>query len=250
MLGFASTDLNSSYLTNGIDQIPVKYQQILQGPINSGVMFNFTYQYLYERPSSSIVQNFVTYLTTIGTTKDTSPGQAGFANLAFNRPGSGVNRVHNTFYNATLVEGWLSNQTQIGPASVAGYTLFIADLHNQLPSMTYSDYVAYNTPCSALCNVVAYPHYYNRNVTDVDLGFQRFRYFMTGWGGTGRNYYIDLSAGISNSTTELPIQVAEGARGINPSSPYGKIWASEFINDYIGGGRKKLISAHHPYPVS
>src|SRR5467141_5258710 len=92
LLGFASTDLNSSYLTSGIDQIPVKYQQILQGPINSGVMFNFTYQYLYESPSSSVVQNFVTYLTTIGTTKDTTPGQAGFTNLAFTRPGSGVNR--------------------------------------------------------------------------------------------------------------------------------------------------------------
>src|SRR5437899_3199080 len=250
MLGFASTDLNSSYLTSGIDQIPVKYQQILQGPINSGVMFNFTYQYLYESPSSSVVQNFVTYLTTIGTTKDTTPGQAGFTNLAFNRPGSEVNHVHNTFYNTTLVEGWLSNQTQIGPAPIAGYTLFIADLHNQLPSMTYSDYVAYNTPCSALCNVVPNPHYYNRNVTDVDLGLQQFRYFMTGWGGTGRNHYLDLTAGIINSTSELPIQVAEGARGINPSSPYGKIWASEFINDYISGAVNNLFAADQLYPVS
>jgi len=252
MLGFASTDLNSSYLTSGIDQIPVKYQQILQGPINSGVMFNFTYQYLYESPSSSVVQNFVTYLTTIGTTKDTTPGQAGFTNLAFNRPASEVNHVHNTFYNATLVEGWLSNQTQIGLAPIAGYTLFMADLHNQLPSMTYSDYVAYNMPCSGLCipNVVPNPHYYNRNVTDVDLGLQQFRYFMTGWGGTGRNYYIDLSAGISNSTSELPIQVAEGARGINPSSPYGKIWASEFINDYISGAVNNLFAADQLYPVS
>src|SRR5207249_10276571 len=188
--------------------IPVKYQQILQGPINSGVMFNFTYQYLYESPSSSFVQNFVTNLTAIGTTKDTTPGQAGFTNLAFNRPGSEVNHVHNTFYNATLVEGWLSNQTQIGPAPVAGYTLFIADLHNQLPSMTYSDYGADNTPCSALCNVVAYPHYDNRNVTDVDLGCQRFRYFMTARGRPGRNYYIHLAAAISNATTALPTQLA------------------------------------------
>jgi hypothetical protein len=252
MLGFANTDVNSSYLTSGIDQIPVKYQQILTGPINSGVMFNFTYQYLYENPSSNIVQSFVTYLTSIGTTRDTTPGQAGFTNLAFNRPGSEVNHAHNTFYNATLVESWLSNQTQIGPAPVAGYTLFIADLHNQLPSMTYSDYVAYNTPCSGLCipNVVPNPHYYNRNVTDVDLGLQQFRYFMTGWGGTGRNYYIDLSAGISNSTSELPIQVAEGARGINPSSPYGKIWASEFINDYISGAVNNLFAPDQLYPVS
>jgi hypothetical protein len=252
MLGFASNDLNSSYLTSGIDQIPVKYQQILQGPINTGVMFNFTYQYLYESPSSSIVQSFVTYLTSIGTTKDTTPGQPGFNNLAFARPGSQVTHVHNTFYNATLVESWLSNQTQIGAAPVAGYTLFIADLHNQLPSMKYSDSVAYNTPCSGLCipNIVPNPHYYNRNVTDVDLGLQQYRYFMTGWGGTGRNYYIDLSAGISNSTGELPIQVAEGARGINPSTQYGKIWASEFINDYISGAVNNVFAADQLYPVS
>src|SRR5713226_6034593 len=36
LLGFSSTDLNSSYLTSGISSIPVKYQQVLQGPINTG----------------------------------------------------------------------------------------------------------------------------------------------------------------------------------------------------------------------
>lgn len=252
MLGFARTDLNSSYLTKGVDQIPVKYQQILQGPINSGVMFNFTYQYLYESSSSSIVQNFVTYLNLIGINRTTTAGQPGFTNLAFNKPGSEVKQVHNTFYNSTLVESWLSNQTQIGPAPTAGYTLFIADLHNQIPSMTYTDYVAYNTPCSGTCipTAVPNPHYYNRNVTDIDLNLQQFRYFMTGWGGTGRDYFLDLSAGISNSTGELPIQVAEGARGINPSTPYGTIWASEFINDYIAGVVNNLFAADQLYPVA
>src|SRR5207245_9176855 len=65
LLGFSSTDLNSSYLTSGINQIPVKYQQVLQGPINTGVMFNFTYQYVYERPNSTLVQSFVQYLNSI-----------------------------------------------------------------------------------------------------------------------------------------------------------------------------------------
>src|SRR5712664_526305 len=54
LLGFSSTDLNSSYLTSGISSIPVKYQQVLQGPINTGVMYNFTYQYVYEAASSAL----------------------------------------------------------------------------------------------------------------------------------------------------------------------------------------------------
>src|SRR2546425_789924 len=35
LLGFSNTDLNSSYLTSGINSMPVKYQQVLQGPINT-----------------------------------------------------------------------------------------------------------------------------------------------------------------------------------------------------------------------
>src|SRR5690348_4422717 len=62
LLGFSSTDLNSSYLTSGIDQIPVKYPQILQGPINTGVMFKFTYQYVYEHPNSALVRTLPQYL--------------------------------------------------------------------------------------------------------------------------------------------------------------------------------------------
>src|SRR5207245_5122823 len=72
LLGFSNTDLNSSYLTSGINSIPVKYQQVLQGPINTGVMFNFTYIYVYERPNSTVVQSFVQYLNSIVKKPDTS----------------------------------------------------------------------------------------------------------------------------------------------------------------------------------
>src|SRR6266571_8200458 len=74
MLGFSSTDLNSSYSTSGINSIPVKYQQVLQGPINTGVVFNFTYQYVYEKPDSTLVQSFAQYLNSIGKKEDTVPG--------------------------------------------------------------------------------------------------------------------------------------------------------------------------------
>jgi hypothetical protein len=255
LLGFSNTDLNSSYLTSGINSIPVKYQQVLQGPINTGVMFNFTYQYIYEKPNSTLVQSFAQYLNSIGRPQDTVPGQlvSGLSNPALDNSSTRVNRVHNYFYDASKVENWLtSNQTLFGPVPTAGYTLFIADLNKTIPSLSYRQYQAYNTKCPAICvnNTTAQAHYYNRTVTDPDLGLQLTRHYMTGWGGTGRIYYADLSAGTSYWTDELPIQVAAGARGVNLSTPYGRIWAAEFINDYIFGAVYNLFSADQLYPVT
>src|SRR5713226_7028166 len=114
LLGFSSTDLNSSYLTSGIDSIPVKYQQVLQGPINTGVMYNFTYQYVYEAASSALVQSFARYVNSTGIKQDTVPGTPVpfFGNPALNNTGTKVSLVHNYFYDANKVENWLiSNQT-------------------------------------------------------------------------------------------------------------------------------------------
>ena len=255
LLGFSSTDLNSSYLTSGINQIPVKYQQVLQGPINTGVLFNFTYQYVYEKPNSTLVQSFAQYLNSTVREQDTVPGQtiSRLSNPALNNTGTRVSLVHNYFYDAGKVENWLtSNQTLFGAVPTAGYTLFIADLGSSIPSFSYQEYQAYNTNCPAVCTTsqTATVHYYNRTVTDPDLGLQLTRHYMTGWGGTGRIYYTDLSAGTSYWTDELPIQVAAGARGVNLSTPYGRIWAAEFINDYIAGAVNNLFAADQLYPVS
>ena len=254
MLGFSSTDLNSSYLTKGINSIPVKYQQILQGPINTGVLFNFTYQFVYESSSSSVVQSFARYLNATGKEQDTVPGQPspGFANPALNNTGTRVNLVRNFFYNGTAAENWLnSNQTIFGGLPTAGYTLFIADLNATNPSLSSQQYQTYTTRCQPCINPVAIQaHYYNRTVTDPDLGLQLTRHFMTGWGGTTRSYFTDLSAGPSYWTNELPIQVAAGARGVNLSTPYGKIWAAEFINDYIYGAVYNLFAVDQLYPVT
>src|SRR2546428_12816366 len=62
LLGFSNTNLNSSYLTSCINSITIKYQQVLQGPINTGVMFNFTYQYEYEKTNTTLVQSIAKYL--------------------------------------------------------------------------------------------------------------------------------------------------------------------------------------------
>src|SRR2546425_6320817 len=255
LLGFSTTDLNSSYLTSGINSIPVKYQQVLQGPINTGVMFNFTYRYVYEKPNSTLVQSFAQYLNSIVREQDTVPGQtiSRLSNPALNNTGTRVSLVHNYFYDAGKVEKWLtSNQTLFGAVPTAGYTLFIADLSSSIPSFSYQEYQAYNTKCPAVCtsSQTATAHYYNRTVTDPDLGLQLTRHYMTGWGGTGRIYYTDLSAGTSYWTDELPIQVAAGARGVNLSTPYGRIWAAEFINDYIFGAVYNLFAADQLYPVT
>jgi hypothetical protein len=255
MLGFSSTDLNASYLTSGINSIPVKYQQVLQGPINTGVMFNFTYQYVYERSNSTLVQSFAQYLNSIRKEQDTVPGQlvSGLYNPALNNTGTRVNRVQNYFYDASKVENWLtSNQTLFGAAPTTGYTFFISDLNATTPSLSYQQYQAYNTKCPAICtsSVTATAHYYNRTATDPDLGLNLTRHYMTGWGGTGRIYYADLSAGTSYWTDELPIQVAAGARGVSLSTPYGRIWAAEFVNDYIAGAVYNLFAADQLYPVT
>src|SRR5712691_3671028 len=256
LLGFSSTDLNSSYLTSGINQIPVKYQQVLQGPINTWVMFNFTYQYVYEKPNSTLVQSFVRYVNSTGKEQDTIPGRAvfGLYNPALNNTGTRVNVVQNYFYDASKVENWLiSNQTLFGTTPTPGYTLFIADLSRTIiPSLSYQQYQAYNTKCPAICasNLTAQAHYYNRTATDPDLGLQLTRHYLTGWGGTGRIYYTDLSAGTSYWTDELPIQVAAGARGVSLSTPYGRIWAAEFVNDYIAGAVYNLFAADQLYPVT
>jgi len=255
MLGFSNTDLNASYLTSGINSIPVKYQQVLQGPINTGVMFSFTYQYVYERANSTLVQSFAQYLNSIGMKQDTVPGQlfSGLYNPALNNTGTRVNRVQNYFYDASKVENWLTaNQTLFGIVPTPGYTLFIADLSATVPSLSYQQYQAYNTKCPAVCtsNVTAKTHYYNRTATDPDLGLNLTRHYMTGWGGTGRIYYMDLSAGTSYWTDELPIQVAAGARGVNLSTSYGRVWAAEFINDYIAGAVDNLFAADQLYPVT
>jgi hypothetical protein len=254
LLGFSSTDLNSSYLTSGMSSIPVKYQQVLQGPINTGVMYNFTYQYVYEAASSALVQSFARYVNSTGIRQDTVPGTPDpfFGNPALNKTSTKVSLVHNYFYDANKVENWLiSNQTLFGAIPNPGYTLFIANLNRTIiPSLSYQQYQVAITKCSCNATMAVQAHYYNRTVTDPDLGLSLPRHYMTGWGGTGRIYYTDLSAGTSYWTNELPIQVAAGARGVNLSTPYGRIWAAEFVNDYISGAVYNLFAADQLYPVT
>jgi len=249
-LGITENDLNSTYLMSNVTLSALKYQTILAGPLNTGVVYNFRYQLVYA--DNSTVTSFAQYLRSIQK-NETTTGTSAFINPYFTNSTT-LLQARNVFYDADKVESWLaSNMTLFGGNPVPGYTLFIADLHNfTIPSFTYSQYQAYNLRCT-LClppSAIVTPHYYNRTSTDPDLGLVNTRHYMTGWGGSGRFYYMDLSAGPSYWTNELPVQVAFQLRGVDTGSYYGKLWMSQFVGSYVFGAVYNLFAADQLYPVN
>ena len=250
-LGITPAELNSTYLKSSVSVPPLKYQAILAGPLNTGVIFNFDYQLTFA--DNSTVSKFAQYLSSIEKREDTNPGPStpyGLVNPYFTNS-STLSVVHNHFYDADKVESWLgSNMTLFGANPVSGYTLFIADLHVPIPSFNYTEYQNYNAICRPCTTHAVDAHYYNRTVIDPDLGLKLARHFMTGWGGNGRFYYMDLSAGPSYWTNELPVQVASQLRGISNSTYYGKLWMSKFIGAYVNGAVNNLFAPDQLYPVN
>ena len=250
-LGITANELNSTYLTSNVTVPLLKYQTILAGPINTGVVYNFNYQLVFA--SNSTVTSFTQYLLSIQkeqTTNATAGAPYGLVNPYFSNSTT-LARAMNYFYDADKVESWLgSNMAQFGAVPTSGYTLFVADLSNLgIPSFSYSEYQGYTLLCGCAKTTV-HAHYYNRTITDPDLGLVNTRHFMTGWGGGSRFYYMDLSAGPSYWTRELPVQVASGLRSINPNSYYGRLWRSSFIGSYVGGAVYNLFGADQLYPVN
>src|SRR5205807_4494842 len=251
-LGITPGELNSTYLKSSVSVPPLKYQAILAGPLNTGVIFNFNYQLTFA--DNSTTTKFVQYLRSIEKQDDTAPrpnSPSGLVNPYFTNS-STLSVAQNYFYDADQVESWLgSNMTLFGGNPVSGYTLFVADLHGyRIPSFNYTEYQNYVTPCGFCTPQAVQAHYYNRTVTDPDLGLVMYRHFMTGWGGSGRFYYLDLSAGPSYWTNELPVQVASQLRGVNISSYYGKLWMSSFIGAYVFGAVNNLFAPDQLYPVN
>src|SRR2546425_1200254 len=141
--------------------------------------------------------------------------------------------------------------TLFGASPASGYTLFVADLHGYaIPSFNYTEYQNYIAICRPCTAHAVDAHYYNRTITDPDLGLKLTRHFMTGWGGSSRFYYMDLSAGPSYWTNELPLQVASQLRGISTNTYYGKLWMSKFIGAYVYGAVNNLFAPDQLYPVN
>jgi hypothetical protein len=247
-LGITANELNSTYLTSNVTLPALKYQIITAGPLNTGVIYNFRYQLVFADNSTVIA--FANYLKTIQQNQTTTPGSG--LNPYFTNSTT-VSQAQNYFYNANKVESWLgSNMALFGGTPIPGYTLFVADLHSYgIHSFSYAQYQASSLHCT-LCPppAIVTPHYYNRSVTDPDLGLLNTRHYMTGWGGSGRFYYLDLSAGPSYWTSELPVQVASQLRGVDNSTYYGKLWMSEFVGSYVFGAVYNLFAADQLYPVN
>lgn len=249
-LGITPADLNSTYLTSNVTLPALKYQNIIAGPLNTGVIYNFHYQLVFANASTTT--KFANYLISIQKEETTTTTSA-FVNPYFSNSTT-LSQAQNYFYDADRVESWLgSNMTLFGASPISGYTLFVADLHNFLiPSFSYAQYQAYNLRCTSCPppSAIITPHYYNRTGTDPDLRLVNTRHYMTGWGGSSRFYYMDLSAGPSYRTSELPVQVASQLRGVDTSSYYGKIWMSEFVGSYVFGAVYNLFAADQLYPVN
>src|SRR5213080_870395 len=251
-LGITPSELNSTYLKSSVSVPPLKYQAILAGPLNTGVIFSFNYQLTFA--DNSTVTKFAQYLSSIEKLQDTSPSPtspSGLVNPYFSNS-STLSVAHNHFYDADKVESWLgSNMTLFGASPTSGYTLLVADLHGYaIPSFNYTEYQNYIAICRPCTAHAVDAHYYNRTITDPDLGLKLTRHFMTGWGGSGRFYYMDLSAGPSYWTNELPVQVASQLRGVDTGSYYGKLWMSQFVGSYVFGAVYNLFAADQLYPVN
>src|SRR2546422_10014077 len=83
-LGISPDELNSTYLKSNITVPPLKYQAILAGPLNTGVIFNFNYQLVFA--DNSTVNKFAQYLLSIQkmeTTTSTPGSPSGLVNPYF-----------------------------------------------------------------------------------------------------------------------------------------------------------------------
>lgn len=253
-IGLSSSDVNSTYLTAEINVPSAKSQTILAGAQGTGVIYRFNYQVSFA--NDTIVSSFVSFLRGIEIAETYNLTAGDFRNPYFDNSTTQVSLVTNAFYNATGVENWFFSRQAFWPSPVPGYTLFVADLHNYLTnsSLTYERYQNYTRKCVGQCTsasrATATVHYYNRTTVDQDLGLEETRHFMTGWGGNQRFYYLDLSAGPSYWTEELPIQVASGLRGVDPATPYGRYWRTHFIADYLSGVVYNLFAPDWVYPVN
>jgi hypothetical protein len=227
-----------------------KYQSYLIPGINTNVVFMMNYDYVFV--NSQFENNFVNYLSSISCTEEHS-------NVLWNLTYFGIDEnlvlnytsfkiiALNTLYNADDVERWLIDHADgYGGLPSNGYTLIVADLSSKVPSVTAEQYNAIMKEHV----VEATPHYYNKTFTDPDLGIVRNRRWMTSWGGHARLYYIDLSAGPSLVTTELPIQLAASINNIDFHTEYGKNWLNQYVSTYVFGAVYNLFTPDFIYPIN
>ncbi|MEM4251035.1 MAG: hypothetical protein QW828_04315, partial [Candidatus Bathyarchaeia archaeon] len=228
-MGFDPELVNVSYLKWNLPSL--KIQQCLNPGLTTGVVYRLNYEFVFA--PRDVEDLFVDYLGSL-------------VKIEVSRnPFFGVN-ITNAFYPASLVENWLRfHESKLGGDPVPGYTLVLANLTGRIPSVTPSQYGDYlNRSMSGII-----PHYYNMTCFDTDLHITLRRRWMTSWGGTERLYYIDLSAGPSNVTRQLPLQWVIRANNISLQDPYGSRWLTQYLADYIYGPVDSLFAPDFIYPL-
>ncbi|MEM2961529.1 MAG: hypothetical protein QW569_02670 [Candidatus Bathyarchaeia archaeon] len=246
-IGFNGEEVDLKYLD--WNNPSYKYQSVLIPGIGTGVMFRFNYTYKFV--SEEFEDRFVDFLTSI---KVEEYMKDQLWNYSFKLTHFGVSLNYttfetdalNTFYDADAVEDWLISHIDEVGVDRERYTLVIADLHELVPSITPSQFDLAVSGGETLLT----PHFYNITTIDEDLGLRDDRRWMTAWGGDGRLYFIDLSAGPSPLTGELPIQLAVHVNRLDETSPYFKAWLTQYLSDYIYGAVYNLFAPDLLYPLN
>jgi len=247
-IGIDQSLLDKEYMTWNNPQY--KYQSYLIPGISTNVVFTMNYDYVFV--DQQFENNFVSYLSSIARLEKRSNVLWNLTyfgideNLALNYTSFKITTL-NTLYSADDVERWLIDHADgYGGSPSNGYTLVVADLSSKVPSVTADQYNAIMKERI----VEATPHYYNKTFTDPDLGIVRNRRWMTSWGGHTRLYYIDLSAGPSLVTTQLPIQLAASVNNIDIHTTYGKNWLNQYVSSYVFGAVYNLFTPDFIYPIN
>ncbi len=104
-LGITPADLNSTYLTSNVTLPALKYQTIIAGPLNTGVIYNFHYQLVFANASATT--KFANYLMSIQKEEITTATSA-FVNPYFDNYTT-LSQARNYVYDADKVESWLES---------------------------------------------------------------------------------------------------------------------------------------------
>ncbi len=248
LVGFDSQSVNTSYLIWNSPQ--TRYQLTLLPGLSTDTTYSIQYDVAFA--PSSFVQDFASYLNSIGKVEKRT--NVLWNESYFTIQGSYfLNYTHypinatNTLYSADDVESWLLRHSDdYGGLEPDGYTLIIADLSKQLPSVSPKQF-------ESLANrrpVILTPHFYNKTFTDHDLDIKLNRRYMTAWGGHSRLFFIDLSAGPGHAAEQLPIQLASWANSMKPDSPYWSSWLTQYIADYVFGALYNVFLPDFVYPLN
>ena len=220
------------------------YGQVLSPqPYLTGVIYKLDYSYTFA--TDAYKTGLISYLKTIEVQREGAnpwfyyyvEDQSGYVSQQFHT-------MKYVVYDANKVENWIySNQQDLGGFPSNGWTLLFLNL-TELPSYSFEDYRDFLiSHRQALPNGTA--HYFGTNYSDADLGYQlRNRDFMSGWGGVHRLWFDDFSAGPCFATypEELPLQIALKDSNYDLHSPYGKLWFSEYLADYVSQATLNLIT--------